>query len=587
MKLRKRSLAIATSLSSALILAVAGCATAQNNAAGNNSSTGAASTTAIQKGGTAVVPLVAANITWYFPIESVSGAQAQNSQLISQLYPGLIYIDSQYNVDYKDGFASSINANKAGNVFTINLKKNWKWSDGTPVTADDVVWDYQLIQASDSKNAPAPWPNYNAGSGGIPTNVKSVVAKGKYQVVISLKKPVNQQWFIYNGIEQLAPLPKHVWDKYPTNMKQELTYLGKNATNWKFDSVVDGPFKLEKAVSNQEWDLVPNPYFGGHKSVLNKLVIQYEASAASELAALRAGTLDMGGLDPSELGAEPALKAMGDTIDTAYNFGYYYVTLNMQKGSPLYSAFNDLKVRQALDMGIDQQTIHSDIDHGYDTPQYGPIPPLPKTSFTDPKLNKPVYPFNIQKGKQLLESDGWKLNSQGIMEKNGQELKFTMLYYNGGESLTQQAELIQQDWKQMGVDIQIKPMTFSDLDGISTNTSQPGKWAATYGTGITYGGSYPSGEQLFEPGGLDTFGYNNAKENALISKTIKPAASKSQSMKDFFAYEEYTAKQLPVLFTNNAAGILVFGSKIHGYGLAQDNVTVSVWPLWNYIWVSQ
>lgn len=592
----KRPLAIVAGISTALVMAVTGCGSIANavsspvapsssNTAGSTT-TGAASTMAVQKGGTAVVSLPnASNITWYLPIENSANAQIQNAELYTQLYPGVLYINSAYQIDYADSFANKVTYNATGTVYTISLKTNWKWSDGKPVTASDVVWDYNLIKATDSPKAPAPWPNYNAGSGGVPDNVKSVVAKNSHTVVITLNKPTNQQWFIYNGIGQLTALPEHAWNKYPKNMTQEITYLGKEATNSNFVNVVDGPFKLTKAVTNQEWDLAPNPYFGGHKTVLNKLVLEYVASSSAEFAALKTGTLDVGTLDQSQLGSKSALTSIGDSILPGYNFGYYYVALNQLKGSVHNSAFNDLKVRQALEMGIDQNTIHSAIDHGYDAQQYGPVPFTPKTIFADPKLKNPVYAFNVAKGKQLLESDGWKMQN-GVMTKDGQQLKFTMLYYNGSEADTQMNELIQQDWKQMGVVVDLKPETFSNLIGVVTNTSQPGKWDAYSGTGITYGGSYPSGEQLFEPGGLDDFGYNNATEKALINKTLEPSASQAEWQKNFFAYEEFTAKELPVLYTNTAATIHVESPKVHGLSADYLNTTTG-YPLFNYLWMSK
>ncbi|GMA56481.1 hypothetical protein GCM10025858_09840 [Alicyclobacillus sacchari] len=233
------------------------------------------------------------------------------------------------------------------------------------VTANDVVWDYNLIKATDSKSALAPWPNYNAGSGGVPSNVKSVVATNPYTVTITLNKPVNQQWFIYNGIGQLTALPEHAWNKYPNDINQEIAYLGRQATNPSFFTVVDGPFKLVSAKSSQSWTLVPNPTFGGHKSTLDKLIFQYEASSDAEFSALKTGNVNLGYLDLSQYGSKAALTSAGDVITPAYNFGYYFIELNQQKGSPMYAAFSDVKVRQALEYAIDQNTINNEIYHGY------------------------------------------------------------------------------------------------------------------------------------------------------------------------------------------------------------------------------
>ncbi|GLV12689.1 peptide ABC transporter substrate-binding protein [Alicyclobacillus hesperidum] len=588
--MKKRHLAGAFGMSAVLAAGVvAGCASApaqNSNSANKATSVGAAATVAPQKGGTLVYALPpATNITWYLPIENSQNASLYNAQLFMQMYPGVIYINNQYGIDYADSFANKITYNATGTVFTIQLKQNWKWSDGQPVTAQDVVWDYNLIKATDNPKAPAPWPNYNAGSGGVPDNVKSVVATGKYTVTITLKKPVNQQWFIYNGIGQLTPLPEHAWNKYPSNMNQEITYLGKEATNPTFFKVVDGPFKLQSAKSSQAWVLVPNPTFGGHKSTLDKVIFQYEASSDAEFSALKTGAINLGYLDPAQWGSRQALTSVGDSIVPGYNFGYYFVELNQLKGSPLYSAFSDLKVRQALEYAIDQNTIDKEIYHGYAPPQYGPIPATPKTVFLDPKLQKPLFPFSLSKAKQLLESDGWTLQN-GVMTKNGQKLEFDLMYPSGSPSTTQMVELIQQDWQQIGVVVNLKPEEFAQEIGIMSNSKEPSKWAAAAGTGITYGGSYPSGEQLFEPGGLDNFGYDNPTLDQLIKKTNEPAASAAQSQQNFFKYEEYVSEQVPVLWNNSAASLGVVAPNVHNATSQYMNPTTG-YPLLNYIWISK
>ncbi|WP_206885959.1 peptide ABC transporter substrate-binding protein [Alicyclobacillus mali (ex Roth et al. 2021)] len=571
--------AVAVALGAGII---AGCGTQQNT---TNSTTNSTQTTTQQpqKGGTLVVALApSTNINWYLPLTNSANASIYNAGLQILLYPGVIYIGSNYAIDWNDSFASSIDYNASGTVYTIHLKKNWVWSDGKPVTAQDVVWDYNLIKATDESNVP-PWPNYAAGSGGVPANVKSVVALDKYTVQVTLKKPANQQWFIYNGIGQLTALPEHAWNKYPNNMAQEIAYLGKEATNPSFFTVVDGPFKLVSAKQSQAWVLVPNLTFAGHKSTLDKLIFQYEGSADAEFAALRSGTVNLGYLDPAQWASRGSLLKMGYKIVPAYNFGYDFIELNLQKGSPLYSAFNDLKVREALEYAMNQNQIDQDIYHGFAPPLYGTIPAQPKTVFYDPSLNN-LFAYNPAKAKQLLESDGWKMEN-GVMTKDGQKLQFTMLVSSGSESTLQAAELVQQDWKQIGVDVTLQQMPFNQEIGIMSDTKNPGKWAAAAGTGITYGGSYPSGEQLFEPGGLDNFGYNDPTADKLIAKTTEPVSSQAENMKNFFAYEDYIAKQLPVLWQNVPAGITVIAPNVHNATTQVLNPTTG-YSLLNYIWMS-
>ncbi len=583
MKLKNRAIMMTAGLSTALVLALAGCG---NGGGTSNSNTANSTSSAIpQKGGTVVLALPPqTNLTWYFPISNSQNASLYNQQLINMMYNPLVYIDYKYNIDYANSIASNITYNSAGTVYTVTLNPNYKWSNGQPVTAQDVVFDYNLIKATDASNAPAPWPNYNAGSGGVPDNVKSVVATDDHTVIFTLKSPANQKWFIYNGIGQIWPLPEAAWNKYPNDINREIVYLGKKATDPTFFTVVDGAFQLTKAVSNQSWTMVPNPTFGGHKSLLDKLVFEYEGSNDAEFAALKTGAVNLGYLDLSQYGSKDALTSMGDQLVPGYNLSFFNIELNQLPGSPMYKVFTDLKVRQALQMGIDQDTINTDIYHGYAPPQYGPIPAVPATSYLDPRLTKPLYPFNIDQAKQLLESDGWSLQN-GVMTKNGTQLKFTMIYSGGSESTTQMNELIKEDWAKMGVQVTLKSLPFATLEGIIGNAKQPGAWTAAGGQGVIYGGSYPSGETIFQPGGLDSYGYNDPTENTLIKKTTQPAASDAANTKAFNNFEYYTAQQEPVLWNNNFAGISVNAPNVHNATNEYLNPTVG-YPLLQYLWVS-
>jgi len=483
------------------------------------------------------------NIPWYFPFSNGANASLYTFQLISQLYVGLTYVNANYQLDPADQIAQKITYNPQGTVYHVFMNPKYHWSDGKPVTSADVLFTWQLIQALSNPKAPAPWPWYGAGSGDVPQGIQSVVANGPYEFTVTLKQPANQQWFIYNGLGDFTPYPKQAWDKYPNNMNEEIKWLGQMATNPAIDSVVDGPYKLSSAVQNQEWTLVPNPTFGGHKATA-KIVFAYESSSTAEFAALKTGQVQVGYLPLSEYGARDELP---DHLVPGYNFGYFDIELNFNKQTPggLGSVFSQLYVRQALEMGIDQKAIADVIYHGYMVPVYGPIPPEPKTPFLDPRLAKPIYPFNIAAGKALLEKNGWH-EVNGVMTKDGKQLAFTMIYSAGDIAATEQLELVQQDWAQEGVKVTLKPEPFTVLIGLM---SKPNAWQAAGDQGITYGGSYPSGGTLFgylngQPGGLNDMGWNDPTENALIQATHEPWPNAQTNLQHFYAYEYYTAKEL-------------------------------------------
>jgi peptide/nickel transport system substrate-binding protein len=535
-----------------------------------------------QHGGTIVDALGAGeNVTWYIPFANQANQTVENGQLVGLLYRSLLVINNQYAIDWKMSLAQKVTWNKQGTVYHIFLKKGINWSNGQPVTSANLMFAWHVIQAASNPKAPAPWPYVGAGSGDIPNGVKSIQPNGKYQVTITLDQPTNQEWFLYNGIGQLTPIPLQ-WNKYPTNITKEITWLGAQATNPAIseDYPVDGAFKLAKAVSNQEWVLVPNKNVSGQKPYVSRFIFEYVASSTAEFAALRTGTVNVGYVPFAMYSDIPQLTQ--DVVQPAYNFGYGFIGMSYGPNAPsgANKLFAQLYIRQALQYGIDQAGIIKAFYHGLGAQGNGPIPILPKTIFLDPRLYKPLYPFNIKKGQALLEAHGWKLVN-GVFEKNGQPLKFTMVYSSGDTATTETNELIAADWKKEGIDVTLEPMQFSTMVSLSRQ-----KYQLMSGIGITYGGSYPTGHDLFGTnGGLDgLYGYSNRQEDALIAATHKPQPTTAANMEAFYAYDYYTARQLPVLWMPNIANLNAWAKNVHGVAQYSYFVSGAFFP--QYWWVS-
>ncbi len=575
-------IALAGALTIGLAAAAAGCGSGGTSTANNTPTTKPVS------GGTIVYALPpATNINWYFPLATSGNNSLYNAQLTTQLYKPLIWINSKYTINYQSSIAQKITSNKSGTVYHVFMNPKWKWSDGTPVTSADVLWTWQIIQATSASNAPAPWPFVGAGSGDVPTGIQSVVANSKYEFTVTLKKPANQSWFIYNGLSDFMPLPVQdtLWNKYPNNITQEVKYLGQQATNPKFDNIVDGPYKLASATANQSWTLVPNPTYPGHKAY-DKIILTYEGSNASEFAALKTGAVQVGYVDLSEYGARKELTS--DNLFPSYGFDYNYLALNLNSKAQngLGPVFQQLYVRQAMEMALNQQAVDTAIFHGYAPPQYGPIPTTPATAYLDPRLKKPIYPYSPSKAKKLLESHGWSMQN-GVMTKNGLKLAFTIIYSSGNTSLDEQLALFQQNFAAIGIKVNLKPEPFATMLGIIANPADEGQWDAAGGIGIIYGGSYPTGQSLFGTGGGNNFaGYSSKKEDQLIAATHAPQPSTAANLQTYFNYEYYTAQQVPgYLWTNQVGTINAVATNVHNVQQYSNGLTG--YPQFQYWWAAK
>jgi peptide/nickel transport system substrate-binding protein len=537
-------------------------------------------------GGTAVVALpVQTSPNWFFPLLSLQADSTINSEITEFSYLPLVYFGPTNRLSTYYGLASSVTYNQAGTRFVVHINPKYHWSNGSPVTASDVVFTYDIMRAGSLPNVNYAWTFAGQGSGGMPTDWKSVTADGPHTVVITTTKPVNQQWFIRNGIGEIIPVPKAVWDRYPTNMKKEMAFINSvaNSPNNPVYRVVDGPWKFHSMAANDYWEYVPNTHFDGHKAYLHKLILQYETSDATEFEALKEGTVNYGYLPASFLGDVNQLP--NDVFKPEYSLGFNYIQLNLSPKAPhgIGKAFSELAVRQALQMGVDQPGIIKTIYHGYAAMDDTTLATEPPNPFFDPALKTPPYPFNPKKGKEILEKAGWHMVN-GVMTKDGMKLEFTMYCASGSHSYDDVDQLLKQDWAQEGIIANIVYQPFDTV--ISYSTSDANKWQAlNWNGGWGYASAYPSGGVLFLTNAAENSGdYSSLTMNKLIEETYQPA-NYQNTLRHMYAYEEYAAKQLPaVIYIPEVPTYTVHAKNLHNTIRTYNEIGGWIFP--NEWWVS-
>ncbi|QQE78239.1 peptide ABC transporter substrate-binding protein [Alicyclobacillus sp. SO9] len=529
------------------------------NTSNANASTSSSSSSTSSHGGTVVQalgPLV--SINWYLPLRPVAYNSLYDAWAASLMYKGLFHLNASGKIDYSRSIASNVSWNSKGTVYTVKMNPKWKWSNGTPVTASDVAFTWNLIKAASAPTAPRPWPYAGAGSGGIPAMIQGFKVLGTHEFQVTLKKPVNQLWFEYNGLSDFTPLPKAAWDKYPTNLNKELSYLASNGNNASFFKVIDGPFILKSAKRNVAWTFVPNPKYDGHKASISRFVLAYETSNSAEVNALKTGTVQVGYLPLSMYSSRKQLTQ--DKFVETKRFVIDRTMLNF-KSPTVGSAMKQLAVRKALQMGIDQKSIIKDIYDGLGTPGTGPIPLNPAT-FLDPKLKTPVYQFNPAAGKKLLQQNGWHEVGGVMQNSKGVKLSFNVQYPAGNTSTQAMAQLLQQDWGKEGIQIKLQPLPFATM--LHYHHS-PAKWDIQTGLGWSYGGTYPTGGGMFSStGGYNFYGYSDPKMNQLVNQTHQPHATTAESQKALDAYQMYAAQQLPNLWMPVPDALTEVSKNVHG-----------------------
>jgi peptide/nickel transport system substrate-binding protein len=239
------------------------------------------------------------------------------------------------------------------------------------------------------------------------------------------------------------------------------------------------------------------------------------------------------------------------TVGTTWSFNF--AALNFSTADPESAAINQLYVRQALQMAINQSAMIQDAFKGYGSPVYSPLPPQSPGQLAKPVANP--YPYNPAGAETLLATHGWTVENGALTCTSpgtgadecgsgiaaGYTLNFNVVIAGGLPALSVAVGDEVADWRALGVGINLITATNSNVTNDCTGGS--GFEICEWGTGWTYSpGYYPSGEALFTPGGGFNVGaYADPTMTALISTSTHGSGTLT-------SYAQYAARQLPVLY---------------------------------------
>ncbi|MGH3164523.1 MAG: ABC transporter substrate-binding protein [Trebonia sp.] len=488
-------------------------------------------------------------------------------------------------------------------VVTIKLKK-YDWSDGTPVTARDITFFFNLIAAN--KNY---WGFYTPGE--FPDNVKRVQAVNPQTVKFTLTRSFSPLWFNANELGDIIPLPQQAWDKTSASgtvgnydqthsgavavfnyLLSQARSLNTYASNpiWQ---VVDGPFRLKSYSTRGDIDLVPNTHYSGSpKPRIKELIERPYTSDTAEFDALLGSTGLTTGYVPSQDDSQiPTLKSEGYSVYNTLTYGFNYVVINFNSPNAGY-LFRQLYIRQALQHLVNQPQDVQYAYHGNATPSYGPVPLAPTSPYTTPYERSDPYPFSVSAAEGLLKSHGWKVTANGTDTcaspgsgtgecgariPKGKALTFKILYASGDPGYSVMMANFQSAAKNAGVNIVLSQGQFNQITAV-TGVCSMGQSACNW-DGVMYGGStmgiYPTGNGFFNTNANGQGNYSSTQADKLID-----ASEYQPGMSQFFSYENYVSQQLPMIWMPwEQVGINnVVASDLQGFTADEDNPFADAFP---------
>jgi peptide/nickel transport system substrate-binding protein len=503
----------------------------------------------------------------------------------------------------------------SGRNVTIKLN-NYKWSNGTPVTAQDVMFWINMDRA-----VPQDWFDYSPGA--FPANVSNIKVVSSNELTMTLKKTYSSYWFLYNELSQITPMPA-AWDRTasgPSNCDTTVSdcaavysYLAAQAkdldtyaTNptW---AIVDGPWKLSAFNADGHITFVPNKSYSGpikpKLAAFQEVPFTTDAAEYDVLQSPSSSTkIDVGYLPTEDAPAKPANAAVGTnplaskgyTLAPLYTWGFDFYVMNFQATDGNGPVLRQLYIRQALAYLTNQKAIIQGPMRGYGAPTVGPVGSTPVSKFLSPQgkaetsSQEGPYPFSIAKAKALLTSHGWTVAAGGSTTctdpakcgpgiPKGKTLSFNFPYATGLSWLASAMTDLQSNAAQVGIKLNIKAEPINQILEANLSNCIVAKLSCNWDMAAWGGGTFspdylPTGEIAYLTGAVtNSGGYNSAENDALIEKTLT-----SGNLSYMYSWQNFISSQLPQEWQPDpAAQLTEIASNLKG--VTPQSSTLSINP---------
>lgn len=443
-----------------------------------------------------------------------------------------------------------------GLTWTIKLRKGVQWHDGVEFTAEDVKYTLELLNN----------PNFKAYTRQGHGLVRDITVHGPYELSWKMTRAYAPYLAL---LTWTFMVPKHALE----------TAADPNTAPFNSAPIGTGPFKWGRRVAGQSVTVVANAGYFGDGPHVERVIFNYIPDSNGAYTQFKTGQIDY--LSYFGLAAqyyEDAKKLPDRKVYVTQSTQVEGIVMNF--GKPI---FQDKAVRTAMYLGINKKAI---IDLVY----YGIAPGvesfLPQTSWAfNPDL--PKHAFDPAAANRSLEEAGWVKGPDGVRGKAGQRLEFVMAAVSGNPQREQILQLIQQDWKTLGIAMQIRTMPAAVLYGDYYTKSQFDGilLASTYGTGAD-----PDPTQRFSSSaipiqggsGSNYYQYKNPEVDRLLQ--VAQTSFKREERKDaYMRIQSLIREDLAILPICISAPVEGTKAKLVGFR-SNVNVSCNCWNIGSWYW---
>lgn len=415
-----------------------------------------------------IVPTPSGPATFNYPLNQSAYS------VFGYLNEGLIN-ENGLTSELEPGLAESWKVSKDGKKIVFTLREGLKWSDGEPMTTDDIIFSYDKIYFNDK----------------IPSGLKDTLRVGMSRQFPKLKK-IDSRRVEFSVAEPFAPfiryaggipiLPAHILQESISNTDSQGN--PKFLTTWGTDTdpqkiVGNGQYRMLSYTPNQRVVLERNPYFwrkdtqGTTQPYIQQIVWQIIENTDTQLLNFRSGDLDSLDVQPEVF---PLLKreekrGKYTVFNGGPDTGSVFMCFNLNQGrnaqnqpfvDPIKSRwFATKEFRQAIAYAINRDAMTNNIYRGLGAPLHSPIP-AQSPFYLSPKEGLKTYNYDPKKAKELLLSAGFKYNNEGdLLDSDGNKVRFTLLMAAGKKVREQMGTQIKQDLGKLGIQIDTQFLSFN------------------------------------------------------------------------------------------------------------------------------
>jgi peptide/nickel transport system substrate-binding protein len=490
--------------------------------------------------------------------EYTSRAALPTSELIFTVFSHLLLEQpdfAEHPPTFAPDLATSYEWSPDHKALTFHLRKDAVWSDGVPLTAEDVRWTWQA-----QRDPAVAWDNAF-----MKREIQDVEVVDPHTARFHFTRAYAKQMTDANegGI-----LPKHAWSQVPFARWRE------SADWFKQHAVFSGPFVIASWTPQQEVVLQRNErYFLKDRPYLDRVVMRITPDPGSALVQLLNGEVDfmpqVGPHDAPRIQADPHLRLVAFWSNL-----YVFVAWNNE--DPLFA---DRDVRRALTLAIDRQAIVDTLWGAYGRVA---VSPVIASIWAHDRTLKPL-PYDPAEARRILETKGWKdSDGDGVLDRGGKPFAFELPTNAGNPQRGDAAVMIQEQLKKVGIRATPRSMEFNTIIAQSNAGKLPAMiFGLSIDTSLDLTGSFHS-QWIPGPGheGSNFERYVNPEIDRLLDRiAAEPDILKARPLLD--QVQQILYRDQPVTFLWESQRLSPINKRIHG---ADPNVVRSFFNLKDW-WV--